>query len=233
VRLASQLLEDTTATILVEKPLADDPGSLAKLVDLAAESGGRHRLLTAHHFGFSPEVLWSARILEEHPEWGPVGWIDGVFHDPYVGKTDRQLESYVSPWTDSGPNQLSVVARLIGLDDVRLLERTSGDLTSWVHGTFGAEGEGRLTLAASWRAAASSKQTRVETLEGVVLWLDHTAMTVHATLGSALLATRQDTGEYSRKVAHYRPLYESILSGEPDPIVGLDTAERITTLLCS
>jgi predicted dehydrogenase len=233
VALASHLLTHTSAQVLVEKPLTHDLSSLISLSAAVREAGAGQRLFTAHHFGFSPEVRWSADMLRSHPEWGPVGWIDSVFHDPYVGMPAHQQDSYVSPWTDSGPNQLSVVARLIDLDDLRLLERAEGDLTSWVHGTFGREGEGRLTLAASWRAAGTSKQTRVETVEGVVLWLDHTAMTVHVTLGSMLLATRQDPGELSRKVAHYRPLYETILSGQPDDILRLEAAERITTLLYS
>ncbi|MFT7839084.1 Gfo/Idh/MocA family oxidoreductase [Saccharothrix sp. BKS2] len=223
VDLAALVLGSSGALVLVEKPLALDVASLARLGEL-----GDGRVFTAHHFAFSPEVGWAAALVAAHPEWGPVTGVTSLFCDPYVGRGEGAFASYVSPWADSGINQLTVLARLVEPTAVTALEE-AGD-AAWAVVAFrsrGAEGVARLRV--DWRTGASSKSSVVVCGE-VEVWLDHTAMTGFACRGGELLASWGSDGRTPRKVAHYRPLYASLLSGRPDPVLGFGVASRLTAL---
>jgi predicted dehydrogenase len=102
VGLAERLLATTAADVLTEKPLADDPAALEVL---AARPDVHDRLRVVNHFAFSPEVEWAARLAHERG-WGPPTSVLSVFNDPYVLKPEHERATYVSSWTDSGPNQL-------------------------------------------------------------------------------------------------------------------------------
>ncbi|MGW1176396.1 hypothetical protein ACWD4P_22100 [Kitasatospora sp. NPDC002543] len=65
---------------------------------------------------------------------------------------------------------------------------------------------------------------------GVEIWIDHTAMTGFAAREGELLASFGNDGRTGRKVAHYRPLYASLLSDRPDPVLGLDATATITAI---
>jgi len=64
----------------------------------------------------------------------------------------------------------------------------------------------------------------------VEVWIDHTAMTGFAAWEGELVAAFGNDGRTVRKVAHYRPLYASLLSGRPDPVLGFDAAATITAI---
>ena len=51
VDLASQALAETSARVLVEKPLSDDPAQLARLEAAHGREVLEERLRVAHHFG--------------------------------------------------------------------------------------------------------------------------------------------------------------------------------------
>jgi predicted dehydrogenase len=227
--LAEQALTRSTARVLVEKPIVDDRGSLNRLRALPEVDG---RVFVAHHFAFSPEVRWVAEQLAEHPEWGPVTDVTSAFHDPYLLRGEQAFASYTSSWTDSGVNQLSVLARV-----VELVERTSvRDLddgaSGWATFTFrSGDSTGTARLRTSWLTGASSKETVfICGWTGVEIWIDHTAMTGFAARGTRLLSTHGSDGRTPRKIAHYRPLYRSLLSGQPDPVLTFGTAAAITEL---
>ncbi|MER5267629.1 Gfo/Idh/MocA family oxidoreductase [Actinosynnema sp. NPDC002837] len=223
--LATSVLTGSAARVLVEKPLAPDLASVDRLIGV---DGAHDRLFTAHHFAFSPEVEWAADLVAAHPEWGPVTSITSAFNDPYVLKGDQAFTSYLSAWTDSGINQLTVLARFVQVSVVTSLrdERTS----CWAVASFRSRGAvGTARLHTSWRTGASSKSTAL-TCGDVEVWLDHTAMTAFAFRGGELLAEHGGDGRTPRKVAHYRPLYASLLSDRPDPILGLTTAATLTGL---
>ncbi|XVS67293.1 Gfo/Idh/MocA family protein [Actinosynnema sp. CA-299493] len=223
--LAASVLTGSDARVLVEKPLAPDPASVDRLGDLP---GSHDRLFTAHHFAFSPEVRWAADLVAAHPEWGPVTAVTSAFTDPYVLKGEQAFTSYISAWTDSGINQLTVLARLVRVVEVTSLrdERTS----CWAVASFRSRGAvGTARLHTTWRTGASSKST-VFTCGDVEVWLDHTAMTGFACRGGELLAEHGGDGRTPRKVAHYRPLYASLLSDRPDPILGFTAAAALTGL---
>lgn len=221
--LATAALTGSPARVLVEKPLALDPAELDRLA-----GPGSDRVFTAHHFAFSPEVVWAAELVAAHPEWGPVTGITSAFYDPYVLKGEQAFASYVSPWADSGINQLTVLARLVEVTAVTSLldEGTS----CWAVASFESRGAvGTARLHTSWRTGASSKST-VVTCGDVEVWLDHTAMTGFACRGGELLAAHGGDGRTPRKIAHYRPLYASLLSDRPDPVLGFATAAALTHL---
>ncbi|GAA1932016.1 hypothetical protein GCM10009716_44070 [Streptomyces sodiiphilus] len=229
--LSIQALTGSRARVLVEKPLVHDLPSLSRLRALDNGAPAGERLFTAHHFAFSPEVRWAAEQLAGHPEWGPVADITSAFHDPYVLRGEQAFASYVSSWTDSGVNQLSMLARFVDVIALTSAEEMDSGASAWrVYRYRSAATEGSARLRTSWLTGSSSKETVLRTRSGVEIWIDHTAMTGFAADGGTLLATHGNNGRVSRKVAHYRPLYESLLSDHPDPVLGFRTAAAITEL---
>lgn len=251
--LAVQALTGSTGLVLVEKPLVHDLRALSRLTELGRTSEGgtnaggaavggtagataavdvARRLLTAHHFAFSPEVGWAAEQCADHPEWGPITGITSAFHDPYAPRGQQAFDSYVSSWMDSGVNQLSMLARLVNLTGPVSGSEADGGASAWYTAAYTSRGRtGTARLRSSWRTGASSKETVVAFAEsGVELWMDHTALTGFAARGTELLATHGSDGRTPRKITHYRPLYDSIASGKPDPVLDFDTAVRITEL---
>lgn len=228
--LAVEALTGSTGRVLVEKPLVHDLGALARLRGLDSAADVRGRLLTAHHFAFSPEVRWAADQLAAHPEWGPVTGITSAFHDPYILRGQQAFDSYVSSWMDSGVNQLSVLARLVDLTGLISRSQADGGASAWCTVGYTSRGTpGTARLRSSWRTGASSKETVLTFAgSGVELWIDHTAMTGFAARNSELLSTHGSDGRTPRKIAHYRPLYGSIASGVPDAVLGFHTAATIT-----
>ncbi|MFJ9696157.1 Gfo/Idh/MocA family protein [Kitasatospora sp. NPDC101183] len=230
--LVTLALLRSTATVLAEKPLVHDLASLDRLRALGEQTDLRGRLFTAHHFAFSPEVDWAAEQLASHPAWGPVTTITSAFHDPYVQRGEQARASYGSSWTDSGVNQLSMLTRFVELTGLLSAQQLDGGMSAWCTVAFRSRGEtGTARLRSSWLTGASSKESSLALgRSGVELFLDHTAMTGFAVHEGELLAAFGNDGRTDRKVAHYRPLYASLLSGRPDPVLGFEATERVTTI---
>ncbi|WP_030055302.1 MULTISPECIES: Gfo/Idh/MocA family protein [Streptomyces] len=230
--LTVQALLHSEATVLVEKPLVHDLASLAELRNLDGKADVRGRLFTAHHFAFSPEVDWAAGLIAANPDWGPVTAITSAFYDPYVLRGEAAFASYVSSWTDSGVNQLSILTRFVDLTGLTSLRQTDGGASAWCAVGFRSRGEaGTARLRSSWLTGSSSKESNlVLGHSGVEVWIDHTAMTGFAARAGELLASFGNDGRTDRKVAHYRPLYASLLSGRPDPVLGFDAAATVTAI---
>jgi predicted dehydrogenase len=218
--LAATLLTTSSGLVLVEKPLVS---SVAEL-EVLGEGVDHDRLRVAHHFAYSPEVRWAAEVAAD---LGPPRRIVSVFHDPYVRKTPEELTSYGSAWIDSGPNQLSMLLRWV--DDVRI-ESVEDDGHRGVAGGT-VSGGGTVTLLASWRAADSSKRTVLSYADDVEVWLDHTAVTGVVLRGGRPVAWLENDGTTPRKVAHYRPLYEALLSGKDDALLRYDAGRRVVEQL--
>ncbi|MEU1421252.1 Gfo/Idh/MocA family oxidoreductase [Kitasatospora sp. NPDC005751] len=228
--LARQALVRSTARVLVEKPLVHDLASLARLRTLEESVDLRSRLFTAHHFAFSPEVDWAAELVHGRPDWGPVTEITSAFYDPYVLKGAEAFASYTSSWTDSGVNQLSMLTRFVDLIVLSSGQQTDDGASAWCTAEYRSRDvPGTARLRSSWLTGSSSKESSLTFgHSGVEIWIDHTAMTGFAARGGELIATHGHDGRTPRKVAHYRPLYESLLSGRPDPVLGFDAAVTIT-----
>ncbi|WP_049649280.1 Gfo/Idh/MocA family protein [Kitasatospora sp. MY 5-36] len=230
--LVTEALLGSTARVLVEKPLVHDRASLAALRELDGTADVRGRVFTAHHFAFSPEVDWAAELIAAHPDWGPVTTITSAFYDPYVLRGPEAFASYVSSWTDSGVNQLSMLTRFVDLVGLTSLRQTDGGASAWCVVEFRSRGEaGTARLRSSWLTGSSSKESSlVLGRSGVEVWIDHTAMTGFAARRGELLAAFGNDGRTGRKVAHYRPLYAGLLSGRPGPVLGFDAAAVISEI---
>ncbi|MFE4516901.1 Gfo/Idh/MocA family protein [Kitasatospora sp. NPDC056783] len=230
--LLAEALLRSTARVLVEKPLVHDLASLAALRELEGKADVADRVFTAHHFAFSPEVDWAAELLAAHPEWGPVTTITSAFYDPYVLRGEAAFASYVSSWTDSGVNQLSMLTRFVDLVALTSVRQTDGGASAWCAVEFRSRGEvGTARLRSSWLTGSSSKESSLAFGNtGVEVWIDHTAMTGFAAREGELLAAFGNDGRTGRKVAHYRPLYASLLSGRPDPVLGFGTAAMVAAI---
>jgi predicted dehydrogenase len=235
-QLTLQVLERSNARVLVEKPMVHDLVILYELTKAAEALGKRDRISVAHHFAFSPEVLWAAAQIDQHPEWGPVTRITCSFHDAFIAEAEHAFEAYISSWMDSGVNQLSMLERFVHPLKCGPLHESDGGATAWCSVRFwcGLDTVGDALLRTSWEAAGSSKRTTLYLDEsGTEVWVDNTALTAFVAKDGEIVDQFVDDGTTPRKVAHYRPLYESLLSASPDPILGFDAAERFLRLLLS
>jgi predicted dehydrogenase len=234
--LARRALTGSAARVLVEKPLVHDLAALDELRSLEPGVDVESRVHVAHHFAFSPEVRWAADLIGAHAEWGPVTRIVAVFHDPYIVDADHSFAAYTSSWVDSGVNQLSMLARFVEITERGPLHESNGGASSWCTATFrsGESGEttGTALLRTSWEAVASSKRTTLYLdHSGTEIWLDQTAVTAVALQHGAVVDQLTNDARTPRKIAHYQPLYESLLSATPDPLLSFTTAARILRLL--
>ncbi|MFK4272599.1 Gfo/Idh/MocA family protein [Streptomyces milbemycinicus] len=230
--LATQVLTLSSAQVLVEKPLVHDLGSLTRLRSLDGTTDAQNRVFTAHHFSFSPEVRWAAEQISDHPEWGPITDITSAFYDPYILRGEQAFASYISSWMDSGVNQLSMLARFVELTALTSAQQMDNGASAWCTCEYRSRGTvGTARLHSSWLTGSSSKKTTLTFgRSNVEIWIDHTAMTGFATHDGRLLEAYGNDGRTPRKVAHYQPLYESLLSGRPDPVLSFGTAATITEL---
>ena len=71
--------------MLSEKPLAQTAAEIAGLESRHSPAVVAARLKVAHHFAFSPEVEWAARLVAAHPEWGPPTRVVAMSTDAYGG----------------------------------------------------------------------------------------------------------------------------------------------------
>jgi len=217
VRLAREIVDRTPALVLSEKPLATTLAELETLGDAA------ERVRVAHHFAFSPEVEWALQHVTP-ADWGRPHGVLSVFNDAYAALPASRAASLVSSWVDSGPNQLSLLAPFIGhASVVSHDDRTDRAVTVLEH-----EG-GSTVLTSNWLAADSSKQTTLDYGSRQVR-LDHTSLTVTVVEEGLVTEHVGWTGTHGRKEAHYRGLYDVLLSRPDDGRLGVPLAAEIAGL---
>jgi hypothetical protein len=178
-------------------------------------------------------VRWAAGLLDRHPDWGPITTITCAFYDPYTLRGQEAFDAYGSSWADSGANQLSMLTRFVELEALTQRHETGGGATAWCTASYRSRGTaGTARLHTSWLTGSSSKRTTLTLADsGVEVWVDHTAMTGFAARGPELLARLDSDATTPRKVAHYRPIYDSILAGYTDPALTFRIAKLVTSLL--
>ncbi len=225
--LADLLLSTTAALVLSEKPLARTATEIEGLQSRHSPAVVAARLKVAHHFAFSPEVEWAARVVAAHPEWGPPTLVTAMSTDAYVTLTPSQRASLVSSFVDSAPNQLSVASAFTGDWTVRThADRGDRAVTTLDHAG------GRTVLSSSWLAGDSSKHTSLEFLGGQVrVHVEHSSMTVLVTEGDRVTSHTAYADTVERKQAHYLGLYDALLHRPDDPRLGVGLALRIARLL--
>jgi predicted dehydrogenase len=219
VGLVREIVDRTEALVLSEKPLATDLQELAGLDDVA------DRVRVAHHFAFSPEVEWARRHVAS-AGWGPPTRVLSVFHDAYADLPPCRAASLVSSWVDSGPNQLSVLSPFTGPCDLV----SHADVGQRAVTVLAHDG-GRSVLTSNWLAADSSKQTSLTYDGDREVRLDHTSLTVTLLERGLVVEHVGYTGTASRKEAHYRGLYDALLTDPSDPRLGVPLATDIARLL--
>jgi predicted dehydrogenase len=224
VSLVSEALSSSSALVLSEKPLARLPSAIAALETQHSPGLVRDRVKVAHHFAFSPEVEWARSYVADQALGAPTR-IQAVFNDAYASLSTTQRASLVSPWVDSAPNQLSIVAAFAsGLTLVSHDARHDRAVTTLEH-----DG-GRTYLSSNWLAADSSKQTTLD-YGDLRLWLDHTSMTAVVTDDGRVVEHVAYSGSAGRKDAHYLGLYDALLGDPSDPRLGVDLASRIAAVI--
>ena len=226
VELAERVLGQTSARVLSEKPLAATAAEITGLLSRHPEAA-EARLKVAHHFAFSPEVEWAARLVGAHPEWGAPTRVVALSTDAYGDLSAAQRASLVSSFVDSAPNQLSVLSAFTSdWQATGHADRCDRAVTTLTHAG------GHTVLSSNWLAGASSKHLSLEFLGGEVrVQVEHSSMTVLVTEGDRVTGHTAYADSVDRKQAHYLGLYDALLHRPEDPRLGLGLALRIARLL--
>jgi hypothetical protein len=90
---------------------------------------------------------------------------------------------------------------------------------------------GRTVLTSNWLAADSSKQTTLDYAGGRQVRMDHTSLTVTVLEDGVVTDHVGYALSAGRKEAHYRGLYDVLLSDPSDPRLGVPLATDIARLL--
>ena len=219
VALVREATAGCEALVLSEKPLATTRAEIDDLGDVA------DRVRVAHHFAFSPEVEWARRHVAS-AGWGRPTRVLSTFHDSYSHLPAVRRASLVSSWVDTGPNQLSFLVPFVGRCEL-VSHADEGDRAVTVLDHDG----GRTVLTSNWLAADSSKQTSL-------LWgghrevrLDHSSLTVTVIQDGEVTEHVGYAGSVGRKEAHYRGLYDVLLTDPADARLGVPLAADIARVL--
>ena len=130
------------ATILVEKPAADNLLDAQRLLD----GSNRNPVNVALHMAFAPEVRWAANVVHARPfDLGMPLAIQSWAADPYQSNMPAAEAALGTSWIDSGINALSVIelfVKVVERESLRHLGRMSW---STFEGVFRCEsGQGEL-----------------------------------------------------------------------------------------
>jgi predicted dehydrogenase len=154
--------------LLCEKPVALVADDVERLWAAARARDVDLRALL--HYAFAPEALWLAERLSDLAE---IVSVESRFEDPYRDVLAERLATLSSSWADSGINALSVLARLVALEDAS--PRDGGGPTS-MEATVrfrSARTAGTGVVRTSWLVPEASKSTRLGLADGTIVDLDH------------------------------------------------------------
>lgn len=223
-----EALASSPALVLSEKPLARDRRALAAFLE--DPSVPTHRVRVVDHVGFAPEVEWGVAYAAERG-WGPPDAVLSSFTDPYGALPPERRAAYVSPWVDSGSNQLAVLGRFV--DGWTVVDQVADDTAMRCSTRVALAGGGWATLVAGWRTGDSSKQTSLRWSGGRELFLDHTSMTGIVLDGGRTVEHLGHDASADRKTAHYRGMYAALLRSPDHPLLSLGTAVRVARALAA
>jgi len=170
-------------------------------------------------------VEWALRFTLA-AGWTRPNRVLSVFNDAYAGLGEARLASYVSTWVDSAPNQLSLLAPFVGSCEV-VGHADERDRAVTVLDHAG----GRTLLTSNWLAADTSKQTTLAYAGDRQVRLDHTSLTATVIEGGVVTHQVGYAGSAGRKEAHYRGLYDVLLSDPADPRLGVPLAADVARVL--
>jgi len=225
LELVGEALKHTQALVVSEKPLTRDLAQLRSFEHQHAD--GMARIRVVNHFAFSPEIEWAVRLITAEG-WGTPRRVLSNFNDPYILKTAEQLASYVSPWVDSGANQVSMLSRICHGWVIRGQQVDASGLRVVTELDFVG---GEATLVANWWTGDSSKQTTLHWPTGAEIHLDHTAMTGFAVVDGTVVHHVGHDGAMTRKAAHYTAMYRALLDGLDRDLLGVELARSVAGVL--
>jgi hypothetical protein len=180
--------------IVVEKPAATTRADVARLLD---DEG----VDLLYHAAFAPEVEWAATHLARwSAEHGGIAAIDQRFADAYAADLERATATLGNSWLDGGINALSVLARLVDLDDRCRVVPVDGLVSTSVASL--SAGDVAIELVTTWAAAEPAKRTDIRFADRARLVLDHQA--IQGRIGDEWFAS---PGPPRRLVQHYAACY--------------------------
>ena len=208
--------------LVMEKPVAPTRGEFDRLSDVLAQSDARCSV--ALHAAFGVEVDWYCEQKERGALGGSVVSIKSQFYDPYVtdGELERRAVSLSGSWMDSGINALSVIHRVLDVEELELVDsrmtRVAAVPCTEVQGTVeyryrSAGGSGTGWIDTNWTIGRDKKMTSLLSAEpatGVVL--DHSEQCVLLRKGGpAQVLFRCENGR-PRLTNHYVGMFRDVAS---------------------
>ena len=227
-QVCGEILERLDTRILVEKPLA------STLRDSLALLERKDDLAVLYHAAYAPEVGWAAERRDRWlDQFGPIRSFHCLFADSWRHDPSTSAQRYVSSWVDSGINCLSVLARLVTLQDldVTVVDEQSSVYEASVRFSSGYR-NGRGHIRTSWDVPAAAKHTTIAFESGAELVLNH--QEVSGAVKDARGATiEQFQFDHSmpRLVSHYVGLYESVLFDAQPYAFGVEENTLLSRLL--
>jgi predicted dehydrogenase len=214
VQVCRELLRsERKPRILVEKPLATQMEDVQQLLD---EANRRNQGLDVlYHFRYSPEVVWAVNQWDEFLDlYGPIVEFSSFFSDPYAHIGMERRATYVSSWTDSGINALSLLDRFLTLEGV-LAPHVLPDLISTVEASVSfvsrkARGVGHLMT--SWQVVEGSRWTRLRFANDFEVLLDHSAVFARLSMQNKTVGLYASSADVPRRTAHYLNLFGEVFS---------------------
>jgi predicted dehydrogenase len=217
--------------VLIEKPIASDMAALERIL-ATANSCGR-TALSSFHAAFGREVLWFERtyLRYEARDFGPLTGFSCFFYDSYfspagLAKGARSLEG---SWLDSSINALSVLARFVDMNTMkiehsamtRLPDTGASDLQGYAAFSFApipGRRDGWGSISTNWTLGVSAKVTRLSYGEsGVSVLLDHTTERIVRIERSGEEETVGDfSDDVPRLTAHYIGVFKDLLEMKSD-----------------
>jgi predicted dehydrogenase len=219
------------ATILVEKPAANNLGDAQRIIE---GIGSKQTVRVTYHMAFSPEVNWAVEQAHEEAEHlgRPIA-IESWHADPYQLELASAEARLGTSWIDSGINALSVIERFARVTERTSLRQIGEAPKSEFEGTFACEtNDGQLTavVLTSWNSTAPARTTRVRYSSGAELVMDHAAVAGYLLKDGRLVTNFGSDGSVPRREAHYRAMYESWLANRK-PTFPADISLRLHRLL--
>lgn len=228
-----RLILESGNNLVMEKPTACDMGSFEHLARLARDRS--LILYNALHFSFSDELLWyieHENYLEQ--QLGEQKAFISTFSDPYLGDAgiSKENEGLVGSWFDSGPNALSVLAKIFG--EIEVTYSFLGkegfqveNIASHILLDAKANSRNRLfgSIMTTWSSGVNRKLSNVVYERGFVE-IDHTLQSVSIIEpGRAVNVIYKHDGE--RLLTHYIGMVRDLLEKINECTDNVDSARVV------
>ena len=222
-----------TATVLVEKPAADN---LPDAQILLSGTAGAPPVNVAFHMAFAPEVNWAVNVVAARKSsFGAPISVQSWSGDPHQSDLVSAESTLSTSWIDSGINALSVIDRFAKVVSRASLRRLGKPSWSTFEGIFICEfGINQLeaVVLTSWNVTGRARSTRIRYSSGAEVVMNHHAVAGYVVEDGRITEMFGTDGSIPRRTSHYRQLYQSWLVNN-HPISSPEAALRLHTLLLS